>query len=496
MVNTKQFPASLLMLAISLIWASSSSALFTDNLSDKEISAAIESDLFIDSGVSSHLIDVTTKNGIVTLAGSVDNLLAKKRAVKIAQTIRGVRSVIDKISVVPIERTDDEIQKNIKRALSWDPATDSYEIEVEVNNGQVALIGDVDSWQEKQLASQVAIGVSGVKEVKNEMVINYKSVRPDVEIRADILRRLESDVWIYDSLIRVSVENGNVTLTGAVGSVAEKQRAGLLSWIAGVKKVDNSNLNVNAGIDDETKRENTVAFQSDDKIKAAIKEAHLYDSRVNAFNLNVEVDRGFVTLTGAVDNLKAKRSAEKNAKYTVGVWGVKNNLKVRPKDGPSDSEIAQNIRDALAFHPLVDRYDIGVIVRNKKVYLSGTVDSVFDKKRAEDVAARIAGVAEMDNRLMVNDSWPFKKDRQIKRDIEKEYLWTIYVDGQDIFVTVQNGKANLQGKVDSWNELQAAVRNAFEGGARTVETHFRMFDGSNEFYFHDHYGYEDLATWP
>ena len=109
---------------------------------------------------------------------------------------------------------------------------------------------------------------------------------------------------------------------------------------------------------------------------------------------------------------------------------------MRPKGPPSDAKIAQYVRDALAFHPWVDRYEITVTVRNKKVYLSGIVDTAFDKKRAENVASNIIGVVAVENRLSINNSWPFKDDHEIKKNIEKEYFWSIYVDGEDIAIAV------------------------------------------------------------
>ena len=162
----------------------------------------------------------------------------------------------------------------------------------------MTLKGEVDSWQEKQLATEVAKGVAGVRKINNEIVFNFKYDRPDEEIRADIVRRIESDVWIVDLLIQVHVDKGNVSLTGAVGSVAEKIRAGQLAWVAGVKEVDNSNLSVNSGINDETKRTGPAGFRTDDEIKTAIEEAFLYDLRVNPFNPKVKGQPGICNAFG------------------------------------------------------------------------------------------------------------------------------------------------------------------------------------------------------
>jgi len=68
-------------------------------ITDYGITSAVEDALILESDVFSNDVDVNTSQGIVTLSGSVDNLLSKDRAVKIAETIWGVRGVIDRIII-------------------------------------------------------------------------------------------------------------------------------------------------------------------------------------------------------------------------------------------------------------------------------------------------------------------------------------------------------------------------------------------------------------
>jgi len=77
-------------------------------------------------------VDVSTSQGVVTLSGPVSNLLAKERAVRIAASIRGVRGVIDRISVTPVSRSDADVRKDIQAALRQDPATESYRVAASV----------------------------------------------------------------------------------------------------------------------------------------------------------------------------------------------------------------------------------------------------------------------------------------------------------------------------------------------------------------------------
>jgi osmotically-inducible protein OsmY len=45
------------------------------------------------------MLDIWVEKGIVTLSGSTSSLIAKERAVQVTETVRGVRSIIDKIVV-------------------------------------------------------------------------------------------------------------------------------------------------------------------------------------------------------------------------------------------------------------------------------------------------------------------------------------------------------------------------------------------------------------
>ena len=89
----------------------------TRAIPDQEIIEAVNLDLFHDDVVSAHLIDVTSIDGVVTLTGSVDHLYAKSRAEEIVQSIKGVRSVINRLTVKPVFRPDAEIARDRKSVV-------------------------------------------------------------------------------------------------------------------------------------------------------------------------------------------------------------------------------------------------------------------------------------------------------------------------------------------------------------------------------------------
>ncbi|MFO7913808.1 MAG: BON domain-containing protein, partial [Desulfotignum sp.] len=106
------------------------------DLVDENIESAVEKELSADQAVPDHLIDVGCVDNVVTLSGSVGNLLAKERAVSIAKTVKGVRSVVNRIAVeLETEKSDSGIKTDVMEALLNDPATELYEIDTSVDNG-------------------------------------------------------------------------------------------------------------------------------------------------------------------------------------------------------------------------------------------------------------------------------------------------------------------------------------------------------------------------
>lgn len=435
---------------------------------DAEVTRAVESEFWSDELVDANAIDVSTSEGIVTLSGSVDSILAKERADRIAASIVGVRGVINRIDVTGVERDDDELETAVESALLRDPATDSYEVEVGVTDGRVTLTGTVDSWSEKQLSATVAKGVRGVREIQNEIQIDGAADRSDREIEEEIEARLENDVRVDDYGIAVAVEDGVVTLSGTVGSLAEKRRAGGDAWVAGVKSVDTDALDIEWWARDEMRRDDVIATRSDEKIAEAVRDAFFYDPRVSSFDVDVHAASGAVTLSGVVDNLAAKEAAEEDARNVTGVWRVQNHLKVRPQTIPPDEALEGRVAAALAEDEYVERWEIDVSAHMGRVYLSGNVDNSFEKEWAESLAERTNGTVRVFNNIEYEHEWDWKPDWEIREQVNGQLTWSPFVDADDVEVDVNAGVVTLTGKVDTWAERSDAEENAWEGGAKDV----------------------------
>jgi osmotically-inducible protein OsmY len=295
------------------------------------------------------------------------------------------------------------------------------------------------------------------------------------------------DVWIDDALIDLIVKNGEVTLSGVVGSLAEKTRAFEDAWVTGVVSVDDSQLAIDWTRRDEMRRPMEFSRLNAKEIRRAIEDAFSYDPRVAPFNIDLRIENGIVTLSGVVDNLKAREAAAEDARNTRGVWWVKNHLKVRPSVGPiqrpiqdADREIAQKVRVAFLRDPIIEQHEITVTVNNYAVKLEGRVDSRFEKSLAEDVASRVHGVVTVFNELTIPRDWQVKPDWQIEMQIAEELDWSPFVDEDRIAVTVHDGVATLTGAVDDLKERRAATVNAYEGGARQVRNQLQVLYGPQQ----------------
>ncbi len=466
----------------------------TKDLRDTDIRGAVLREYAIDGVVPIEQIDVAVTSGIVALTGRVPSILAKERAVRIAEGVRGVRAVSDRLAVAASKRADDEIREDVKKALLADPATDSYELDVAVKDQVVTLTGKVESRAELELAGTVAKGVKGAVGLQNRIELEYTGTRPDAEIAHDIERRLRWDTLVDDSLIDVEVSGGVVTLKGVVGSVSEKRRSSYDAWVAGVNDVKSDDLDVERWARDDDLRKGKYVAKSDEQITEALRFAAALDPRVKSFNIEVNVDSGAVTLKGMVDNLRAKNAAEQLARDTVGVAAVQNELRVEPKTDIEERALAAEIKDALFRNVITEGYEIAVEAKDGVVTLRGKVDSYAEKAEAGEVAAGIVGTMRVVNLVDVEyqsavytyDPYlaplypyvpsnadythrkPIRSDPEIKTGIESELEWSPFVNEDEVDVAVKDGIATLTGRVDTWREQEVAIENAFEGGAVAV----------------------------
>lgn len=226
------------------IWKPSPSAPVeeTQPRNDEIIQERIVEQFAWDPQVDASKITVTVDEGMVTLKGTVENFRTRQLAALDAWSVGGVRDVRNDIMVVSPEPGNDyEIKQAIHQALEYDFQLAGQAIAVETTNGWVTLRGTVDAFWKKQHAENVALSISGVVGITNELGVTLTAKVSDEEIAQDIERAFErSDIINVDD-ITVAVENGRVTLTGVVLSWRVRDEARRITQsTAGVYSVNDA----------------------------------------------------------------------------------------------------------------------------------------------------------------------------------------------------------------------------------------------------------------
>lgn len=186
-------------------------------------------------------VGVIANDGIVTLTGIVESHTRKLAAENAARSVAGVRAIIEQIGVNPGsagKKTDGEIAAEILHALTWNIDVPKERVKIIVEDGWVTLEGELE-WNIQREAVKKAVNhVSGVKGIRNH--IKIKSEKADAVEKADIERALAGNSLFDDDQIRVKVSRNDVTLTGVVHSLLEKDLAEQIAMKApGVERVIN-----------------------------------------------------------------------------------------------------------------------------------------------------------------------------------------------------------------------------------------------------------------
>jgi hyperosmotically inducible periplasmic protein len=175
------------------------------------------------------------KPGFLKLTAIV-GVLALASACSATRTQQSAGEVID----------DSVLTSKVKIALIDDPTTKAGQINVETYRGVVQLGGFVDNAKQKAQATRVARSVTGVKEVRNDLLISTKphaTSGQDVDdgmLTASVKAKLMDDSTTKAYEINVGTQKGVVQLTGFVDSSTMKARAGELARsVDGVKDVRN-----------------------------------------------------------------------------------------------------------------------------------------------------------------------------------------------------------------------------------------------------------------
>ncbi|NLG19491.1 MAG: BON domain-containing protein [Fibrobacter sp.] len=210
-----------------------------------------------------------------------------------------------------------EILNNVISQLRADSRIDKKQVHVELIDSEVTLSGTVESLAALVAAEDAARSVSGVGRVSNLLKIRYPDEMErltDDKIADSVRNRLSLDRNIKSDFIRVSAEEGIVTLKGSVESYRAREHCGKsVSEVQGVVQV----INDLAVVPTHKFADNQIATEINESLSRI---------DISVENITVRVEEGIVTLSGKVPHWNSYYSVEYAAKNTRGVKGVVNEL--------------------------------------------------------------------------------------------------------------------------------------------------------------------------
>ena len=243
------------------------------------------------------------------------------------------------IAGVSQDVTDARQEAQIWTTYTLSPYLRANNLSVSVHEGKATLTGKVNEDVNKDLAKQIALGVNGIKEVDNQIVVlvdyeptpgtvrGYGQVVDDASITAAIKSKLVWSKHTDGQTTAVETNAGKVTLTGTVQSANAKDAAERLALdTTGVVAVSNQLVVSTAtpSLTDKAKNSTAQAGReiSDSWITTKIKSTLLYSSNVKGSDVEVNTKGGVVTLSGKLGSGAERALAVELADNVRGVKAV------------------------------------------------------------------------------------------------------------------------------------------------------------------------------
>jgi osmotically-inducible protein OsmY len=138
---------------------------------DTDIAKAAANALESNALIPADKIDITVKNGKVTLSGGVSWDYQRVAASGCVRDLAGVREVLNLITIKQPKVSAFEIRTGIERALVRAAEIDAGRIQVHSEDGNVRLTGTVHAWSERRAATEAAWKAKGVTNVTNDIEV-------------------------------------------------------------------------------------------------------------------------------------------------------------------------------------------------------------------------------------------------------------------------------------------------------------------------------------
>jgi len=236
--------------------------------------------------------------------------------------------------------TDVRQEAQIWTSYTLNPYLRVNAIKASVKDGKATLTGNVQEDVSKELAKEIALGVDGIKEVDNQIIVQseasdqnerainaYADVVEDATITATVKSKLLWSKYTDGLKTTVVTKLGRVTLTGTADSAEAKDLAGRLAMnTRGVVSVSNG-LVVTAAKSDAKATVTKAAADAekvfaDSWITAKVKSTLLYSNNVSGSDVHVTTNKGVVTLKGILSSGAERALAIELAENVLGVKSV------------------------------------------------------------------------------------------------------------------------------------------------------------------------------
>lgn len=231
------------------------------------------------------------------------------------------------------EITDARQETQIWTTYALSPYLRAHDLKVSVQNGKATLSGTVEEEVNKELAKEIALGVSGITEVDNQIVVqpdympkpsaepSYGERIEDSSITAAVKSKLLWSRHTEGLSAKVETRRGRVTLSGTADSAEARDFAGRLAMVTrGVVSVNNQ-LVVDSSKSSASDTAKSTSI-SDTWITTKVKSTLLYSSNVAGSDIEVSTQGGNVTLTGKVQSGAERALAVELAQNVRGVKSV------------------------------------------------------------------------------------------------------------------------------------------------------------------------------
>ncbi len=215
---------------------------------------------------------------------------------------------------------DQNLKRRIIEQLLWNDNINANEVDVEVNEGNIKLSGQVPNYTAKLSATQNCSHIEGVKKVENLLRIQFppaETLPENSQIALNLRNLIFQKSKINTDDVHMDVEDRVATFAGTVASYSEKY---LLETIA-------NSVHGVLGVNNFLEVVLPEAFE-DTAVLEDIRTALRQNVTINENNLQINVNNGTVYINGTVPNYSTKKHALGIAGYAPGVVNVVDNIKI------------------------------------------------------------------------------------------------------------------------------------------------------------------------